>query len=380
MQIFYGQNGGIDLAGAQYLQLGRGGLPGPNDAGDYFGAALAVGDFNGDFYPDLAIGAPHATVSGADGAGAVLVLHGSGGGLDPGNSYVVTQDEAGIPDSAEAPDRFGTALAAGNFNGDWNCPPLSFCAPFDDLAIGVPGEDNVGAVLVLMGSQWSLLFANNAWLGQGDTGGVNEAGDEFGASLVVGDLDRDSFDELVIAAPYEDIEHNDGSVIGGAGEITVLWGQFAAPWFNHARTHHWNQERIFGPPQAVAGDFFGWALATGDFNRDGTDELAVGVPLDHSVGVGWGEVDVLHWTPAVGLDEARILRPSLQGVPPEGTQDDQWFGFALATGDFDGDFFADLAIGIPHRNVFAGPAQVGAETILYGSLFSDGFELGAVNW
>ena len=42
--------------------------------------------------------------------------------------------------------------------------------------------------------------------------------------------------------------------------------------------------------------------------------------------------------------------------------------------------YSDLAIGIPHRGVFAGPTQVGAETVLYGSLFSDGFASGGVNW
>jgi len=33
--------------------------------------------------------------------------------------------------------------------------------------------------------------------------------------------------------------------------------------------------------QAAAGDLFAWALATGDFNGDGVDDLAPGIPLDN---------------------------------------------------------------------------------------------------
>jgi hypothetical protein len=219
-----------------------------------------------------------------------------------------------------------------------------------------------------------------AWLGRSETGSADEYNAYFGGSLVTGDLDHDFFDELVIGALNEDVEHDDGSVTIDAGEITVLWGQSPAPWFDLARTEHWNQKRLFGLAELVQWDEFGLSLATGDFDRDGTLELAVGVPYDWSVGLHRGEVDVLHWTPGVGLTAARILRSGVAGVPPGPPQDSQLFGYALATGDFDGDSFSDLAIGIWGRDDFAGIRAVGAETILYGSLFSDGFETGVASW
>ena len=50
-------------------------------------------------------------------------------------------------------------------------------------------------------------------------------------------------------------------------------------------------------------------------------------------------------------------------------------GFALAAGHFDGNGYSDLAIGIPNRDQ-AGIGNAGAESILYGALFADGFAAG----
>ena len=49
----------------------------PREESDQFGSALAAGDFNGDRFDDLAVGAPSETVGAAQSAGAINVLFGS---------------------------------------------------------------------------------------------------------------------------------------------------------------------------------------------------------------------------------------------------------------------------------------------------------------
>src|SRR5215813_12526784 len=56
---------------------------GVNDAGDDFGAATAVGDFNGDGFGDVAVGAPQDAVGGVR-SGAVFVFPGSASGIGAG--------------------------------------------------------------------------------------------------------------------------------------------------------------------------------------------------------------------------------------------------------------------------------------------------------
>ena len=103
----------------------------------------AKGDFNGDGFGDLAIGAPGENL----GAGAVHVLYGSATGLTTTGSQFLSQGAGGIADAAEAGDEFGRSLAVGNFNSDG----------FNDLAIGAPGENRgAGTVHVLYGSASGL--------------------------------------------------------------------------------------------------------------------------------------------------------------------------------------------------------------------------------
>ena len=121
--------------------------------------------------------------------------------------------------------------------------------------------------------------------------------------------------------------------------------------------------QIAGTPQV--GDHFGEAVATGDFNNDGYADLAVGVHGDNVGANEAGAVNVIYGT-ADGLDvpDNQLWSQSgdVGGVP----ENFDWFGYSVAVGDFNGDNFDDLAIGVPFEDVGA-IADAGAVNVLYGS-------------
>ena len=183
---------------------GIGGVAEPNDS---FGAALAAGDFNNDGFEDLAIGV-REDVRGKEDVGVVNVIYGGPGGLAAVGNQVWGQDSVGIGGGGEGGDLFGDALATGDFNSDH----------FDDLAVGVPGEDSAaGAVNVLLGGPDGLSALGNQIWAQGSDGIAGEAkgGDFFGQALAAGYFNSDGFEDLAIGVPGE---------MAKAGAVNVLYG------------------------------------------------------------------------------------------------------------------------------------------------------------
>ena len=371
--IIYGSGTGLTESGTQEWHQDSPGIEGTVDAFDGFGFALASGDFNGDGTDDLAVGAPAEDVGDHPNAGTVTILYGSPAGLAAEGNQVWHQDSPGVEGDAEEEDHFGHALATGDFNGDG----------MSDLAVGVFREDiggfnltsGDGAVNILYGSPDGLTASGNQQWHQDSPGIEDDAhtGDLFGDALSSGDFNGDGMDDLAVGVPGETIAN---TTSGGA--VNVLYG--SASGLSASGNQLWHQSSPGTPGAANAGDGFGSALATGDFDGDGVDDLAVGAPGEDIDGTfNAGAVNVLFGSSAgLTAEGSEVWHQDSPGIEDTAEAFDQ-FAFALASGDFDGDAFDDLAVGIPAEDI-ADPlppaavvnglmnlANVGAVAVIHGS-------------
>ncbi|MCC6284081.1 MAG: FG-GAP repeat protein [Phycisphaerales bacterium] len=370
VMVIYGAGLGLGLDALGSVMLTQGAGIELDEPGDQFGAALAWGDFNGDGIDDLAIGIPgEDNAAGMGDVGAVAVLYGVFGvGLGPivGPPFFAQPMMIG-GDVDEAGDRFGAALAAGNFDGD----------PFDDLAVGAPGEDvgvmaDAGWVQIAHGSPPGIFPGAPAPFPAFPQGlfGLDpiEPGDAFGGTMVTGDFNGDGADDLAISCEFEDI----GAAVD-CGGVTVGYGLVGAGIVPPG-AEWWHQNTPGMSDTCEAGDRFGAALAALDFDMNLMEDLAIGVPGESlGANIATGIVAVIHGNPgAPGLDAFvpivdQFWHQNQPSVPSANAPGDN-FGEALAAGWTDGPFgFKYLAIGIPGKNIGVN-ADAGAVITLYSGL------------
>lgn len=248
-------------------------------AGDQYGVSVACGDLDRDGLAETMVGARDADPNGVEDAGSVFIYSGRTGAL-------LKRFDGTVPSGA-----FGISVACGDINRDGRA----------DVVIGAA---NQWKVFVYSGKDWSLLRELDA----------EEGAYQNGYSLACADVNRDRYVDIISGAP------NFGRGGNGAGRVTVYSGKDGAVLLQEGGSY--------------PGDLFGLSVAAGDVNRDGYADVLVGAPRSEVDGqAGAGRVLVLSGK------NGELLRNYA------GQAAGDHFGGALATGDFNGDRYADIVIG-----------------------------------
>ncbi|MCF3122167.1 FG-GAP repeat protein [Streptomyces arenae] len=327
-QIFEGRGGGIDVPvrGAHTYGFN----------GDSAGIAV-LGDFEGDPATDKPAGRPTRAALESVARVAAWKL-GQYGGDPAGKVTLTAADDTGVWKKGEQAslntvsghrDGFATACPGKDLyaelgeirryasgagknsavpTGDFNRDGIT------DLIAGTPqASSNRGRVTVVPGGLDGPVGASRISLTQASEGvpGASETGDDWGAATAWGDLNADGYADLVIGAPGED----DASGHKDRGAVTMLYG----PKFTSGTDMQLSDD--FHYPGAR----FGAAVASGDFNADGTADVFAAAT---GTGGSW----------AARLDAEHESGGSL-------TSGDTAIAYAdAASGDFNRDGYADVAL------------------------------------
>jgi hypothetical protein len=213
------------------------------------------------------------------------------------------------------------------------------------------GRINAGQVFVVYGgaSAQGSVFLTDAYAGPTLRGAA--AQDQFGDALAAGDFNGDGRNDLAVSASWADAA---GRADSG---VVYLFRGAGAEFPSVDLATQAASVTIWG---AGAGNRCGSAVALGDLDGDGRDELIIGCPRASPAGRVYAVPGSSSSQPAIDLAACGAA------VVIEGTLAGGEFGAALATGAANQDAMDDLLVGAP----YASPVDrsgAGAAYLILGS-------------
>jgi serine/threonine-protein kinase len=209
---------------------------------------------------------------------------------------------------------------------------------FDDVLIAAPqhaaGGANRGKVYLYRGAS-AGLETQPSWTA---TGTVDQQ--HFGYSLAAATNVLDGLTDVIVGAP--------GSAhAGDVGRVFVFGG--TRDGLSHEPVQTLTVDRV--------GTSFGYAVATGDVNHDGADDLLVGEPFALETHNGRAFL-------YLSKDGSFAREPAWSATGPAGS----WFGLDLSLGgDVNHDGYADAVIGAPNASLGPDLVECGAAYVYMGS-------------